>query len=203
MTTNETKANVTVNETLSGYTKIKITALLDIETEKEIEVYLKPIFIKNKKKLTFISKDGNIFYFPGKVYDEKEKPYTECVLRVQKTGENFSFFVKETKNKKLIRRLKNLISYNKPDLNEFIQLYDENLNKKDKLKIKSIIEDGNSKYCFKLDDGIKLRFINMLTKGDFITCYIYGKDFQTAYITKGDAEKLVRMRNDYLISVIK
>jgi len=201
MTTEETKANVTVNENLSGYTKIKMTALLDTETEKEVEVYLKPIFIKNKKKaLTFISKNGNIFHFPGKVYGEK-KTYTECILRIQKSGEKFSFYVKESKNKKLIRKLKNMIEYKKPDMDEYIQLYDENHNKTDKLKIKTIIGSGNE-YCFKLDNGIVLYF-SLLIKCDFIPCYKIGDSSWISYITNGDAEKLARMRNDYLISVIK
>lgn len=196
------KINVTENEKNDEYTKVVLSAFLSIDSETTMEVYLKPLFIKNKKDLTFISKNGNIFRFFTKIYSKLDRTYIKCVVRVQKSGEKINFFVEENKSNKLIEKLKNMIKYDKPSMYEYIQFYDGKYNKTKKIKIKSINGCAN-KCCFKLDDGRSLWF-SMLIKSDLITCHVFDKDnYQMLYTTKAEAERLARMRNDYLISVIK
>ena len=200
MTTNETNTNVTENN--NEYTKVTLFAFLSMDSETTMEVYLKPLFIKNKKDLTFISKNGNVFRFFTKIYSKLDRTYIKCVVRVQKSGEKINFFVEENKSNKLIEKLKNMIKYDKPSMYEYIQFYDGKYNKTKKIKIKSINGFAN-KCCFKLDDGRNLWF-SMLLKSDLITCHVFDKDnYQMLYTTKAEAERLVKIRNEYLLGVIK
>lgn len=194
--------NVTLNEKNDEYTKVVLSAFLSIDSETTMEIYLKPLFIKNKKDLTFISKNGNVFRFFTKIYRKLDKTYVKCTIRIQKSGEKFNFYVEENKSNKLIEKLENMIKYEKPNMYEYIQFCDARFNKTENVKIKAINGIAN-KCCFKLNDGRKMWF-SMILESDLITCHVFDKDnYQMLYTTKAEAKRLARMRNEYLLSVIK